>query len=99
VADLVERVAALEAENAEWAARCHAKTLEIQRDEDDWRKITDKLERRLASIRAFVTDPERGAAWDSWRRYIADGGGASWPRDAFEALLSWIEEECDGAGD
>lgn len=25
--------------------------------------------------------------WDSWREYIANGGLASWPRDAFEALL------------
>jgi hypothetical protein len=25
--------------------------------------------------------------WNSWRRYIAEGGEASWPRDAFESLL------------
>ena len=31
--------------------------------------------------------------WDSWRKYIAEGGGGSWPRDAFESLLDWFEEE------
>ena len=30
--------------------------------------------------------------WDKWRRYIADGGTGSWPRDAFESLLDYIEE-------
>lgn len=25
--------------------------------------------------------------WDNWRKYIAEGGTGSWPRDAFEALL------------
>lgn len=34
--------------------------------------------------------------WDSWRRYIAEGGEGSWPRDAFESVLehffSRIEE-------
>ena len=30
--------------------------------------------------------------WDSWRSYIAEGGGGSWPRDAFEALLDYFEE-------
>jgi hypothetical protein len=25
--------------------------------------------------------------WDKWREYIANGGGGSWPRDAFESLL------------
>lgn len=31
--------------------------------------------------------------WDTWRKYIAGGGGGSWPRDAFEALLDAIDEE------
>ncbi|MBZ9759434.1 hypothetical protein LB553_00845 [Mesorhizobium sp. CA8] len=26
--------------------------------------------------------------WDAWRKYIAEGGGGSWPRDAFESILS-----------
>lgn len=30
--------------------------------------------------------------WDAWRKYIAEGGTASWPRDEFEGLLDWIEE-------
>ena len=49
---------------------------------------------RLARIRAFVRDPERLADWDKWRVYIANGGRASWPRDAFESVLDWIDEEC-----
>lgn len=30
--------------------------------------------------------------WDKWRGYIADGGGGSWPRDAFESLLDEFDE-------
>ena len=30
--------------------------------------------------------------WESWCRYIASGGTESWPRDAFESLLDWVEE-------
>jgi len=30
--------------------------------------------------------------WDTWRKYIAEGGTASWPRDAFENLIDWYEE-------
>lgn len=30
--------------------------------------------------------------WDSWRAYIANGGTASWPRDAFENFIGWYEE-------
>ena len=30
--------------------------------------------------------------WDKWREYIASGGTASWPRDAFESVLDRIEE-------
>lgn len=33
--------------------------------------------------------------WDSWRAYIKKGGGASWPRDAFESLLDAFAQ--DGA--
>ena len=25
--------------------------------------------------------------WDGWRKYIAEGGTASWPRDEFEILI------------
>lgn len=35
-------------------------------------------------------------AWDKWRSYIAEGGKASWPRDAFESMLDCIAGECEG---
>lgn len=31
--------------------------------------------------------------WDGWRKYIAEGGKASWPRDEFERLLDSLEED------
>lgn len=31
--------------------------------------------------------------WDSWRKYIAEGGKASWPRDAFENLIDCYDQE------
>ena len=34
--------------------------------------------------------------WDRWRSYIAKGGGGSWPRDAFEAVLDMYEEKIEG---
>jgi len=34
--------------------------------------------------------------WDKWRKYIADGGEGSWPRDAFESLLDYLEEKYEG---
>lgn len=46
-------------------------------------------------IKQFVNDEARMLEWDRWRLYIARGGKASWPRDAFESVLSWIAEECD----
>ena len=30
--------------------------------------------------------------WDDWRGYIKTGGGGSWPRDAFESLLDYVDE-------
>lgn len=39
------------------------------------------------------------AAWDNWRKYIKEGGGSSWPRDAFENLLSCIDEEREEAAE
>jgi len=33
--------------------------------------------------------------WDSWRRYITEGGEASWPRDAFESMLDEFETEME----
>ncbi len=30
-------------------------------------------------------------SWDGWRKYIAEGGTASWPRDEFENLIDWYE--------
>lgn len=55
-----------------------------------------ELQGRLDRIKAFVTDPERMKDWDAWRHYIAGGGGSSWPRDAYECILDWVAEECDG---
>lgn len=37
--------------------------------------------------------------WDSWRKYIAEGGEGSWPRDAFESLLNYFEELTEDAPD
>lgn len=31
--------------------------------------------------------------WDRWVKYYKAGGGASWPRDAFESLLDHFEEQ------
>lgn len=33
--------------------------------------------------------------WDSWAAYLKNGGGGSWPRDAFEALLDYFEERLE----
>ncbi len=33
--------------------------------------------------------------WDSWRKYIANGGKSSWPRDAFESVLDYYEEQIE----
>ena len=33
--------------------------------------------------------------WDKWRSYIANGGGGSWPRDAFESLLDYFDEQME----
>ena len=30
--------------------------------------------------------------WDEWRKYISEGGTASWPRDAFENLIDSYED-------
>jgi len=35
--------------------------------------------------------------WDRWRKYIADGGGGSWPRDAFESLLDYYDEKLNAS--
>lgn len=37
--------------------------------------------------------------WDTWRKYIKDGGGGSWPRDAFESLLDAFGQEGSEAAD
>jgi hypothetical protein len=37
--------------------------------------------------------------WDLWRKYIAEGGGGSWPRDAFESLLDYFEESWESGSD
>lgn len=42
---------------------------------------------------SFETHEDIMKQWDAWRSYIAKGGGGSWPRDAFESLLDYLEEE------
>ena len=37
--------------------------------------------------------------WDQWRKYIAEGGKASWPRDAFEILLDYFDEQLTAQND
>jgi len=45
--------------------------------------------------------------WDAWRKYIAEGGKGSWPRDEFEMLLDYFMEPntknrcslCHGTGE
>lgn len=56
-----------------------------------------------AALVARLRDPafcERTmTAWNEWRRYIAGGGGASFPRDQFENLLDGMDEERGAAAD
>lgn len=33
--------------------------------------------------------------WDAWRKYIAGGGKASWPRDELEIILDIYDEDID----
>ena len=33
--------------------------------------------------------------WDAWRKYIAEGGKGSWPRDEFEMLLDYFLVPCE----
>ena len=33
--------------------------------------------------------------WDEWRKYISEGGTASWPRDEFESLIDGYEERIE----
>lgn len=50
-------------------------------------------------LREPVYTEETMRRWDSWRVYIAKGGGGSWPRDAFEALLDAVDIERGEAAD
>lgn len=42
---------------------------------------------------SFETYEDIMKEWDAWRSYIANGGGGSWPRDAFESLLQYFEDK------
>jgi len=46
----------------------------------------------MIEYKGFFDQETMMKQWDSWRKYIAEGGGGSWPRDAFEALLDYFEE-------
>lgn len=48
----------------------------------------------LAGVKWFHNADIMGM-WDRWRRYIAEGGRASWPRDAFESLLDTHDAEVE----
>lgn len=57
----------------------------------------ERLRTALGTIAATVTDPSVMQKWDLWRRYIAGGGTASYPRDEFEALIDSIATEAKDA--
>jgi len=58
--------------------------------------MTDELIKRLRNP-IHAEDVMR--CWDNRRKYIAEGGGGSWPRDAFEATLDDIDSVRDEAAD
>jgi len=31
--------------------------------------------------------------WGRWGQYYKEGGGGSWPRDAFESVIDYYEEK------
>ena len=45
-----------------------------------------------------MTREEIMEQWDRWVKYYRGGGGASWPRDAFEALIDSLIETCPECG-
>jgi hypothetical protein len=55
-------------------------------------------ELKLREIAAFVESRDRMEDWDAWRKVIADGNRGSWPRDCYEASLSWISEAAREGG-
>lgn len=62
--------------------------------------LADDVAGVVATIRKpLFNDPELMQQWDEWRRYIADGGTGSYPRDCFEALLSAVDEDKAAAAD
>jgi len=44
---------------------------------------------------SFLDQEELMKQWDKWREYIASGGQASWPRDAFENIISIYEDKIE----
>ena len=51
-------------------------------------RIESVLDKYVFSDRELIMEQ-----WDRWRKYIADGGNSSWPRDAFESLLDYYDEK------
>lgn len=47
----------------------------------------------VARLRKPFLNDETLRHWDSWRKYIAEGGKSSWPRDAFESTIDAADEE------
>ena len=37
--------------------------------------------------------------WNSWIRYYRSGGRGTWPRDAFESLLDYFDEQINQVSD
>ena len=82
--------------------RCYETFDDLQKDIDNllfelqcdynWPDV-EIIEAQLDVTREEITREEIMQQWDRWRAYIADGGKASWPRDAFESLLDRHEEE------
>lgn len=49
-------------------------------------RSVNNIVERLQALSAEPTE-QTMKQWDHWRRYIAEGGGGSWPRDDFEGLM------------
>jgi hypothetical protein len=52
-----------------------------------------EVEELAKRLEAPIDNETTMGHWDKWRQYIRDGGEGSWPRDAFEALLDFVDQE------
>lgn len=58
---------------------------------DDIEALAKRLDVKL------LDNPDIMNQWDQWRGWIADGDRSSLPRDCFEALLDWLDDEREEA--